>query len=485
MLSKLYLISYNALMVLGWSYLAILILSSGDVLNLGGTLYPRISLVLKIFQTGALLEIIHAAIKIVKSNVVIVACQVYSRIMVLWLILVMFQITQTKLALSLLLFAWTTTEIIRYSFYALNLLGTHSQMVTYLRYTLFIVLYPIGITGELLSMYYALPEGMDIKPKKIYLLLYNFIQFLGWTNILISMIKHIPQNLSRTILLRNRSFLHWIASFVDVQNSIFLWMTLTAWAPTEVIRYGYYTTVLLEKEIEILTKLRYSLFIVLYPLGMIGEYGNAFTCLPTVYKEKTALYLDDHFTSFLSYPLWTHPPSSGVRSVIINPNFTAAMTNVHINPKFTNVHVNPNFTGRALPPVPHLNPEFLLDPSKAASYRESIQRAVEHSTQMSNLRKNEDKSFYLSIPTLSKSWKSFLRRKIELRQRPLKKLDIESLFVSGESLKPRKRRPSCLLHLSKKIGSRKLIRIRSKKEVEKDESSPILVYKVKKPNKII
>ncbi|XP_040570340.1 very-long-chain (3R)-3-hydroxyacyl-CoA dehydratase 2 [Lepeophtheirus salmonis] len=192
MLSKLYLISYNALMVLGWSYLAILILSSGDVLNLGGTLYPRISLVLKIFQTGALLEIIHAAIKIVKSNVVIVACQVYSRIMVLWLILVMFQITQTKLALSLLLFAWTTTEIIRYSFYALNLLGTHSQMVTYLRYTLFIVLYPIGITGELLSMYYALPEVARnntfsiLLPNK-----YNFT-FSFYYFLIINMLLYIP-----------------------------------------------------------------------------------------------------------------------------------------------------------------------------------------------------------------------------------------------------------------------------------------------------
>ncbi|CAB4067219.1 HACD [Lepeophtheirus salmonis] len=475
MLSKLYLISYNALMVLGWSYLAILILSSGDVLNLGGTLYPRISLVLKIFQTGALLEIIHAAIKIVKSNVVIVACQVYSRIMVLWLILVMFQITQTKLALSLLLFAWTTTEIIRYSFYALNLLGTHSQMVTYLRDG-YQAKEDISPSVQL----YSVP-WMD---KHTYFH-DKGLSFLEIVHSFTGLVRSNPGITFIQVIIRLINVWIIIASFVDVQNSIFLWMTLTAWAPTEVIRYGYYTTVLLEKEIEILTKLRYSLFIVLYPLGMIGEYGNAFTCLPTVYKEKTALYLDDHFTSFLSYPLWTHPPSSGVRSVIINPNFTAAMTNVHINPKFTNVHVNPNFTGRALPPVPHLNPEFLLDPSKAASYRESIQRAVEHSTQMSNLRKNEDKSFYLSIPTLSKSWKSFLRRKIELRQRPLKKLDIESLFVSGESLKPRKRRPSCLLHLSKKIGSRKLIRIRSKKEVEKDESSPILVYKVKKPNKII
>ncbi len=48
-----------------------------------------------------------------------------------------------------MLFAWTLTEIIRYAFYTLNLINLNLTLVTWLRYTLFIVLYPLGVTGEL------------------------------------------------------------------------------------------------------------------------------------------------------------------------------------------------------------------------------------------------------------------------------------------------------------------------------------------------
>ena len=57
-----------------------------------------------------------------------------------------------------MLFAWTLTEIIRYSYYTLNLMNTNVGIITWLRYTLFIVLYPIGVTGELLCYYFALPK---------------------------------------------------------------------------------------------------------------------------------------------------------------------------------------------------------------------------------------------------------------------------------------------------------------------------------------
>ena len=57
-----------------------------------------------------------------------------------------------------MLFAWTVTEMIRYLFYTLNLLEVNVALITWLRYTLFIGLYPIGVTGELLCYYFALPK---------------------------------------------------------------------------------------------------------------------------------------------------------------------------------------------------------------------------------------------------------------------------------------------------------------------------------------
>ncbi len=44
------------------------------------------------------------------------------------------------------LYAWSITEMIRYSFYAGGLLHMTPGVLTWLRYTLFIILYPIGVT---------------------------------------------------------------------------------------------------------------------------------------------------------------------------------------------------------------------------------------------------------------------------------------------------------------------------------------------------
>ena len=57
--------------------------------------------------------------------------------------------------LPLAILAWAITEIIRYGYYAFNLLGSVPSIIVFLRYTTFIVLYPIGVTGELLCFYWA------------------------------------------------------------------------------------------------------------------------------------------------------------------------------------------------------------------------------------------------------------------------------------------------------------------------------------------
>ncbi|KAE8670470.1 aquaporin TIP1-1 [Hibiscus syriacus] len=52
-------------------------------------------------------------------------------------------------AVFITFFAWSLTEVIRYSYYALNIFGGCPSWLTYLRYTTFIVLYPLGLApGE-------------------------------------------------------------------------------------------------------------------------------------------------------------------------------------------------------------------------------------------------------------------------------------------------------------------------------------------------
>ncbi|XP_055707040.1 very-long-chain (3R)-3-hydroxyacyl-CoA dehydratase 2 [Phlebotomus papatasi] len=155
-IAKMYLILYNAGQVLGWGYMlyqlvAYYTIDSGS----GKSLWNYLSLTVIVFQNAALLEIVHAAIGIVPSNVIITTFQVLSRVMVVCGVVMATPTGKESPGLPLALLAWSVTEIIRYGYYALNLVKNVPKIVTWLRYTTFIALYPIGVTGELLCFYWA------------------------------------------------------------------------------------------------------------------------------------------------------------------------------------------------------------------------------------------------------------------------------------------------------------------------------------------
>ena len=84
-----------------------------------------------------------------RSNPVLTGFQVFSRVFVTWAVVEAFEEAKAARGLPLLLLAWSVTEVIRYSYYALGLFNSCPTFLTWLRYTLFIVLYPMGVTGEL------------------------------------------------------------------------------------------------------------------------------------------------------------------------------------------------------------------------------------------------------------------------------------------------------------------------------------------------
>ncbi|KAJ6636341.1 Very-long-chain (3R)-3-hydroxyacyl-CoA dehydratase 2 [Pseudolycoriella hygida] len=155
MISKLYLILYNGVQTIGWSYILFLLISYYTIRITDVTLWEYLGVPLLIFQNGAILEIIHAAIGIVRSNVLITTFQVFSRVMVVCGVLLATPTAIFSPGLPLALLAWSITEIIRYGFYVLNIIKHVPHFVTFLRYTTFIILYPIGVTGELLCFYWA------------------------------------------------------------------------------------------------------------------------------------------------------------------------------------------------------------------------------------------------------------------------------------------------------------------------------------------
>lgn len=58
-----------------------------------------------------------------------------------------------------MLLSWSITEVIRYSFYALTLVGYQSPLLLYLRYTTFYLLYPTGASSEAFLIFSSLPPA--------------------------------------------------------------------------------------------------------------------------------------------------------------------------------------------------------------------------------------------------------------------------------------------------------------------------------------
>ncbi|XP_066579505.1 very-long-chain (3R)-3-hydroxyacyl-CoA dehydratase 1 isoform X2 [Amia ocellicauda] len=146
---------YNIAMTAGWLVLAVAMIRFYIEKGTHKGLYKSISRTLKFFQTFALLEVFHCAVGMVRTSVIVTGVQVCSRIFMVWFITN--SIKQNEESVVLFLVVWTVTEITRYSFYTFSLLHLLPYFIKWARYNLFIVLYPLGVAGEIMTIYAALP----------------------------------------------------------------------------------------------------------------------------------------------------------------------------------------------------------------------------------------------------------------------------------------------------------------------------------------
>lgn len=157
---QIYLKAYNFILSILWAIVLVLFIMGK------GRLDEHSLLLLNIAQGAALLEILHAALGWVKSPVFTTAIQVISRIFILILINLLFGEELFSVyginGLHLAILAWSVTEVIRYSYYLVLLLKKQSSVLLFCRYTFFIVLYPIGVAGELMIMLaWAIQDGFE------------------------------------------------------------------------------------------------------------------------------------------------------------------------------------------------------------------------------------------------------------------------------------------------------------------------------------
>ena len=215
---KYYLLAYNVVACLGWSYILITLithilsstasppansktpsiltrlLSSIPYLQstpqVGLNLHPYLTPYLKRattafdkvgettawVQTLAVLEIIHAALGLVRSPLGTTAMQVFSRLALVWGIAEHYKVVRppfppffsqqpnltitkarTNPLYASMVLAWSLTEVVRYAFYAISLLSRPPYPLLYLRYTTFYLLYPLGAGSEAFLIYSTLP----------------------------------------------------------------------------------------------------------------------------------------------------------------------------------------------------------------------------------------------------------------------------------------------------------------------------------------
>lgn len=92
--------------------------------------------------------------------------QVASRFLLVWGVVDLFpQATGPNPAYSTMLLAWSVTEVIRYSYFAINLsFGQVPSWMTWLRYNTFFVLYPLGISSECWLVWQATEPAESFNP---------------------------------------------------------------------------------------------------------------------------------------------------------------------------------------------------------------------------------------------------------------------------------------------------------------------------------
>ncbi|CRH01758.1 protein tyrosine phosphatase-like protein, putative [Plasmodium relictum] len=100
-----------------------------------------------ITQSLAIFEIFFSIINVIKSVTSIVAIQVFSRLFIVYLIF-NYLPNNNKWIFSCLI-AWSIIDIIRYLFYSFNILNIRINFLAALRNKLPLILYPIGITSEI------------------------------------------------------------------------------------------------------------------------------------------------------------------------------------------------------------------------------------------------------------------------------------------------------------------------------------------------
>ncbi|OBA21081.1 PTPLA-domain-containing protein [Metschnikowia bicuspidata var. bicuspidata NRRL YB-4993] len=162
---KKWLIAYNSISASLWSIVFFNTVFLGALLG-QPHLFDKSSLILTIIQCCAVVEIVNSVTGVVKSPVFTTVSQVFSRLLIVLGIVQLLPDSPANYhwAYVTLTLSWSITEVVRYSYYAANLkdAGSVPYWLTWLRYSLFYVLYPTGVASEMTMIYKSLGQAKAV-----------------------------------------------------------------------------------------------------------------------------------------------------------------------------------------------------------------------------------------------------------------------------------------------------------------------------------
>lgn len=152
---KNYLLIYNFVQLIGFSTILCII---GFQLYHFGTIaiaktYSNVHSFLKIFQTVQYLEVIHPIIGFTTGSALVPLLQITGRIFIIFTMVDIVEPIQTHFIVFVLIVIWSTIEIIRYSYYITVISKMKIKLLTWLRYSMWIPLFPMGIFCELIIIF--------------------------------------------------------------------------------------------------------------------------------------------------------------------------------------------------------------------------------------------------------------------------------------------------------------------------------------------
>ncbi|XP_077372907.1 very-long-chain (3R)-3-hydroxyacyl-CoA dehydratase isoform X1 [Festucalex cinctus] len=154
-----FLFTYNLVQFLGFSW--IFVNMTIRLLKFGQDsfydTFHTISGVMFFCQILAAVEVLNAAFGVVKTGVMPTFIQVLGRNFILFIIFGCLEEMQNKPVVFFVFYLWSAIEIFRYPFYMLGCFNSEWKILTWLRYSIWMPLYPIGVIAEAVAVIQSIP----------------------------------------------------------------------------------------------------------------------------------------------------------------------------------------------------------------------------------------------------------------------------------------------------------------------------------------